>query len=454
MSREGGENVPPASRHGTRAALRAGQLASLRRLLVALEENPFYAPRLRAADLTGELRSLEQFTSSLPTIEKSELVEDQRRHPPYGSNLTYPLERYFRYHQTSGTSGEPLRWLDTRESWQWMLETWQQVFRVAGITPEDRIFFPFSFGPFLGFWTAWDAARQLGCLAIPGGGMGSKARLEVLIANGATAFCSTPTYAIRLAEVAEKEGVDLERARVRRIFVAGEPGGSVAAVRRRLAELWPRAEIFDHHGMTEVGPVSFQNPHVPEVLHVMESSYLAEILEPGSERPAAVGDVGELVLTTLGRLGSPLLRYRTGDLVRRSPRSAEELGFPELGLEGGVLARCDDMVVVRGVNLYPSALDQVIRSLPEVAEYRVELSSSGALTEVEVQVEPAAACSDPRALARRLEDDFRNAFQMRIPVRPVPFGSLPRFELKAKRWLRARAGEGRPEPGRPGPERV
>lgn len=414
--------------------LRDHQLSSLRRLLAALGDNPFYAPRLRAAGLSAGLRDLAQFTAAMPLTEKGELTEDQRRHPPWGSNLTYPLERYVRYHQTSGTSGEPLRWLDTQESWQWMLETWQRVFEVAGVTTIDRIFFPFSFGPFLGFWTAWDAARQLGCVVIPGGGMGSKARLEVLLTNRVTAFCSTPTYAVRLAEVAAEEGIDLGSSGVRRIFVAGEPGGSIGAVRNRLSQLWPRAQIFDHHGMTEVGPVSFQNPRFPEILHVMESSYLAEILDPESGRPVEPGDIGELVLTTLGRLGSPLLRYRTGDLVCRSRRSPSELGFAELALEGGILARCDDMVVVRGVNLYPSAVDQVIRSLPQVAEYQVEISTSGTLTEVLVQLEPTGDCQDPEGLARRLEDGFRNAFQMRIPVALAPPGSLPRFDLKARRW--------------------
>jgi phenylacetate-CoA ligase len=422
----------------SRASLEADQLAKLRRLLGELQPgNRFYAPRLRDAGLGAELREVSEFTSRMPFTTKDELVADQERHPPYGTNLTYPLDRYVRFHQTSGTTGKPLRWLDTAESWSWMVDSWVRVFRAAGAGPEDRIFFPFSFGPFLGFWAAFDAAPRLGALALPGGGMSSKGRLRVLLDNAATALCCTPTYAIRLAEVAAEEGVDLGRSSVRRIFVAGEPGGSVPAIRQRLTDLWGGAGVWDHHGMTEVGPVSYPNPERPGILHVMESSYLAEVLDPESGEPVGPGGLGELILTTLGRLGSPLLRYRTGDLVRISEHTPEELGTPDLALDGGILARADDMVVVRGVNLYPSAVEQVVRRVDGIAEYRVELGRSGSMAELRVRVEPAPEVRDPEALARELEDAFRTAFQLRVPVLVADRGALPRFELKAKRWVRS-----------------
>lgn len=422
----------------SRAALEAEQLRRLRSLLAELlsENNRFWVPRLRAAGLDQGIGSLEEFAERLPRVTKAELVEDQSLHPPYGTNLTYPLVHYTRYHQTSGTTGAPLRWLDTKESWQAQLDTWKQVLRVSGIGPDDRLFVPFSFGPFLGFWTAFEAATELGCLTIPGGGMGSKARLEVMLRSAATAFCATPTYAIRLAEVAAEEGIDLACSQVRRIVVAGEPGGSVPAVRRRIAQLWLGAEVFDHHGMTEVGPVSFPNPQFPGLLHVHEPNFFAEVLDPESGRPVAAGTPGELVLTTLERRASPLLRYRTGDLVQRAQQPVEELGFLETALVGGILSRVDDMVVVRGVNLYPSAVDEVVRAVGEVAEYRVILETGGALSEVRVEVEPNPTVVDGEVLAGRVEDAFRQAFQLRIPVVAVPRGTLPRFELKAKRWLR------------------
>lgn len=417
-----------------RAALEAEQLRLLRRLLGALAgDNGFYTPRLRRAGLDGTIEDLHALERLEPTT-KDALVADQKAHPPYGTNLTYPLEHYQRFHQTSGTSGVPLVWLDTRESWSWMVDTWCEVLRVAGLGSDDRLLVPFSFGPFLGFWAAFDAGRRLGCLTLPGGGMSSAARVRLLDAHRVTAICCTPTYALHLAEVAAAEGVDLAASTVRTVVVAGEPGGSIPETRRQIAERWG-ARVFDHHGMTEVGPVSVPNPEHPDVLHVLESAYIAEIVDPESGRAVAPGEIGELWLTTLGRLGSPLLRYRTGDLVRRSRRSPEVLGRVDLALEGGILARVDDMVVVRGVNLYPSAVEAVVRRAAGGAEYRVELDRSRALVEVRVELEVPNGDDAGEAVAD-LERALRDAFQLRIPVTPVSAGALPRFELKARRWLR------------------
>ena len=211
-----------------RSAIEADQLAKLRQLLAALiPANPFYTAKLRNA----EVASLADFFERTPFTFKHELVQDQCDHAPFGSNLTYPVERYTRFCQTSGTTGSPMHWLDTPESWAWMLDSWAQVYRAAGVTAEDRIFFAFSFGPFLGFWTAFESAARIGCLCIPGGGMRSGARLRTIIDTGATVLCSTPTYAIRLAEVAAEEKIDLTAAKVRKIIVSGEPGGGI---RRRV----------------------------------------------------------------------------------------------------------------------------------------------------------------------------------------------------------------------------
>lgn len=425
-------NRPPAAHQ-----LVAHQLAALDRLLREVAaSNPFYAPRLAAAGLGGGVASLERFTEGMPFTTKAEIVDDQLRHPPFGSNLTYPLERYVRCHQTSGTTSTPIRWLDTAESWSWVLDAWERVLRESGVTAADRVFFPFSFGPFLGFWGAFDAAARMGCLVLPGGGMGSRERLAALITTGATALCLTPTYALHLGEVARSEGIDLGASAVRRLIVAGEPGGSLAATRERISALWGGAQVLDHHGMTEIGPVSFPNLEHPGVLHVLERAYLAEVLDPATLEPVAPGQTGELVLTNLGRTASPLLRYRTGDLVRRDERGPELLGKTELALAGGILARTDDMVVVRGVNLYPSAIEKVIRTEPEVAEFRVELGGAAALAELRLLVEPLAEVADPEAMRARLERALREAFHLRLPVMLAAPGSLPRFELKARRWTR------------------
>jgi phenylacetate-CoA ligase len=286
----------------------------------------------------------------------------------------------------------------------------------------------------LGFWTAFEAACQWGCRAIPGGGLSSLARLEAIRDNRADVLLATPTYVLRLAEVARAEKIDLESLAVRTIIVAGEPGGSVPAVRRRIQSLWPQAAIFDQHGMTEVGPVSYQCPGRPGTLLVMGNAFLAEIIDPPSGQPAVRGEPGELVLTTLGRLGSPLLRYRTGDLVQEDLEAARE-GICELALRRGILGRTDDMVQVRGVNVYPTAIDELLRSIPAVAEYQVELDRAEMRTELRLRIEPSAECSDGRDLARQIETRFRSRFHLRAAVSLCPPGSLPRFEMKARRFV-------------------
>jgi len=405
------------------------QLSKLRALFAEIcGRNPFYSAKLAGIDLN--IPSVEWFFENIPFTLKREMIEDQHAHPPFGSNLTYPLERYTRFSQTNGTTGAPLRWLDTPESWDWMVGNWTRVFRAAGVAAGDRIFFAFSFGPFLGFWVAFDAASRLGCLAIPGGGMRSSARLHAILDNHATVLCCTPTYAIRLGESAGEERIDLSSSKVRTIIVAGEPGGSIKGTQARIETLWPGAKVFDHHGMTEVGPVSYACPKRERVLHVIEESYLAEVIDPVTGRASSKG---ELILTNLGRLGSPLIRYRTGDIVQRAEHEHCACGSSDLALEGGILARTDDMVVVRGVNLYPSAIEEILRACDGVAEYRVEIRTDRALSELNIQVEPS---HDDHGLAHRLESALRDTLALRIPVSLVPRGSLPRFEMKAQRWVR------------------
>jgi phenylacetate-CoA ligase len=266
--------------------------------------------------------------------------------------------------------------------------------------------------------------------------MNSTARLHVLRDNRANILCCTPTYAIRLAEVAAAERIDLTGLAVRTVIVAGEPGGSVAGTRALLERLWPGARIFDHHGMTETGPVSYECPCRPGVLHVMESEFVAEIVDPDSGEPLAPGSAGELVLTNLGRTASPVIRYRTGDMVQSGALDRPcECGSVELALEGGILARRDDMVIIRGVNVYPSAIEDVLRGCGGVAEYRVEIATVRSMVELRLQVEPESGVRH-EDLAHRLDSALRDAFGLRIPAEIVPSGTLPRFEMKAKRWIR------------------
>ena len=398
--------------------------------------NPFYRRKLDGAGVSGDCDRVE----SLPFTTRAELEQDQAAHPPYGTNLTYDLPRYCRYHQTSGTGGRPVRWLDTAESWEWFKRCWRYIYRAAGVAvapdgrPGDRLLFPFSFGPFIGFWAAFESAASMGLLAIPAGGLSTAARLRMLLDNEATVVCCTPTYALRMAEVAAEQNIDLARSAVRALFVAGEPGGNIPETRSRIETAWG-ARLFDHSGMTEMGAVSFECAENPGGLHVTESEFIAEVVDPDTMRSVPEGAPGELVLTNLGRWGSPLIRYRTNDRVRMT-RGRCACGRWFARLEGGILGRLDDMFIVRGNNVFPTAVEAVVRRFPEVAEFRLTVLEGGPLTQVRLEIEPAAADSSPDGLADRVGRSIQESLSFRAEVVHVPPGTLPRFEMKAKRFVK------------------
>ncbi|HEY7601597.1 MAG TPA: AMP-binding protein [Methylomirabilota bacterium] len=405
--------------------------------------NAFWRARLQAAGVRDprDLGSWDD-VERLPRLTKAELVADQTAHPPFGANLTYPLDRYVRVFQTSGTTGRPIRWLETEASWAWWARCWAFVFRAAGLGPGDRLFFPFSFGLFVGFWAGLEGARVIGAMAIPGGGQDSATRLHAIRELGATALVCTPSYGLHLAEVARAQEVDPGALGVRTTVHAGEPGAGIPAVRQRLEQLWG-ARAYDHAGMTEVGAYGFECA-AQAGLHVNELEFVAEVLDPESGRPVAPGEVGELTLTNLGRWGAPVLRYRSGDRVRLG-RGACACGRTFARLEGGILGRVDDMLVVRGVNVFPSALEGIVRRFAVVDEFQIEVFRRGMLDEVRLVleidggVEPAESV---RATVDRVAEAVRRDLGIRVEVAAVPVRTLPRYELKARRVVR------REEPGR------
>src|SRR5947208_11841334 len=386
----------------------AARLPELRRT------NPFYRARLsERASSVGDL----------PFTTKTELSEDQAARPPFGTNLTYPLERYVRLHQTSGTTGRPLRILDDAESWEWWRECWQPIYRAAGVSAADRIFFAFSFGPFVGFWSAFAGAERLGALCLTGGAMTTTERVAAIVATEATVLMCTPTYALRLSEAAREEGIDLARSALRVSIHAGEPGASIPATRERI-EKELGVESFDHTGATEVGPHGF-SCSARDGVHINESEFIVEVI--GTDGEVRDEGDGELVLTNLGRWCMPVIRYRTGDRVRAA-RGSCSCGRTLVKLAGGIAGRVDDMVTVRGVNVFPSAIEAIIRRFDEVGEYRVELARVREMDELRCVVEGSADA------AERLAGAIHRELGIRCAVEAVAPGTLPRFEMKAKRF--------------------
>jgi phenylacetate-CoA ligase len=365
----------------------------------------------------------------LPLTTRQEIERDQEQHPPFGTLLTRPLAEFTRLHQTSGSSGRPLVWLDTPDSWQWWQRCWRTIFGAAGVTAADRVFFPFSFGPFIGFWTAFETAASCGNLVLSGGGMSTAARLEFMVQHQATVVCCTPTYALRLAEVAAAEGCDLRSTPVRALIVAGEPGGSLPATRSRIEEAFG-ARVFDHAGMTEIGAWGFECLDNPGGLHVMESEFIAEVLDPLTGLPAEDGRDGELVLTNLGRSGMPLIRYRSGDQASLT-RGPCPCGRHLARIPGGLRGRRDDMMIIRGNNVFPSAVENILRGFAEVAEFRMSVEHHGPLAELMIEIEPLPGAGD--SVCHRVTQAVVDRLHLRPLVRLAAPGALPRYEMKARR---------------------
>src|SRR2546428_87470 len=347
--------------NASRSLIEEHQLARLQLgLSRILPHNRFYEEKLLSNTPSLTLQNIDDL-SSFPYTTKQELVADQELHPLFGSNLTYPLSEYVRMHQTSGTTGQPLKVLDTQESWDWWADCWKSVYQAAGVTRDDIVFLAFSFGPFIGFWSAYEGAKRLGALTVPGGGMDSLQRLRVIEEIGATVLVCTPSYALRLAEVAQEHDMDMRSSSVRVTIHAGEPGASIPATRGRIERAW-NARTYDHAGMTELGAYGYSCSE-QQRLHVNESEFAAEILDPRNHQPVSEGQVGELVLTNLGRWGSPAIRYRTGDLVRHGGYSCG-CGRAFFSLAGGVVGGGVDLLLLGGVYIYPLGLGDVLARFP------------------------------------------------------------------------------------------
>ena len=409
-------------------SLSTHQLECLNRLLSStLPANKFYSSKYSGLSIpiceSGALESLNQL-DQLPFTFKDELIGNESS-AGFASNLTYPIEEYSRFHRTSGTRGRPMIVLDTASDWHWWMETWQYVLDSADMSSSDRVVMAFSFGPFIGFWSAFDAAVERGALVAPTGAMTTIARLELIRSIKATIIFCTPSYALHMAEVAKENQIDVGNLAVEKIIVAGEPGGSIPAVRDQIESFW-NAKVIDHSGASEVGPWGYADP-ASRGIYVNEAQFIAEFLTIESGETADEHELSELVLTTLGRAGSPVIRYRTGDLVRPTWNDDQPCNF--VLLDGGVLGRTDDMMIIRGVNVFPTSIEQILRGFPEVVEYRLTVFKEASMDQLKIEIEDRL--EDPA----RVVTELNVRLGLRVDVKCVPMGSLPRFEAKGKRFI-------------------
>ncbi|MEY2532520.1 MAG: phenylacetate-CoA ligase [bacterium] len=405
-----------------RIAPDAERLARLNALIaLAAERSAFQRARLP----DGPLASLADLRS-IPRSQKDDLIADQAANPPFGTNLTFPLERYTHLHQTSGTSDATLRVLDTAEDWAWWRRCLGDVLRAAGVVASDRVALAHSFGPYIQFWASYEGVQETGAMVLALGGMDSIQRLATMRDYGATTLLCTPTYAIHLARIAEQNSLCAALEPVQRVVCTGEPGGSIPSVRRQIETAWG-ARCYDHAGLSEVGSLAYPCAEAGG-MHLREDEFVAEVLCPETGEPVADGAVGELVVTALGRTGFPVIRYRTGDVIEQRPEPCPA-GHPGRWLPRGILGRSDDMVVIRGMNVFPSAVEQILREFDGLGEFRITFyTEPRAMDEVKVEVEIARP-TDARAIQARL----RQRLGLRVRIVPLKPGILPVQIGKARR---------------------
>jgi len=421
-----------------RDRLEALQLAKLRRQVGwAAARSPWYRRTLDGIEVES-LRTIDDLRR-LPTLTRDQWLSSQFEHPPYGELPTIDGAGAIRVHTTSGTSGRgPLRALDSRKDWAWIAEMWAYAIWGCGVRPGDTAYIAFGYGSFIGFWGLHYAMEKIGVLNVPGGAQSTEARVRQIIDFGATVVASTPTYALRMAQEAEQLGIDLAGSAVTRVILSGEPAGSIPQTKALIEDRWG-AKAFDTAGMTEIGTIMvFECAHQPGGTHIIEDHVIEEVIDPGTLEPVAYGERGERVVTSFGRGAVPLLRYRSGDLVCKVPAATCSCGRSFDIYEGGILGRVDDMKIIRGTNVYPRAIEAIVREFGEVDEFQTVITRERLRDEITLRVELKSDVPDGRwgelepALHKRLAHAHEG---LNFRIQRAGAGELPRFELKAQRTV-------------------
>src|SRR5574340_193231 len=426
-----------------RADLERLQLTKLRRIAAwASENSPFHRSRWDAVGFHPQQLATLADLRHMPFMTREEWMASIAELPMFGDLPATPHEKAIRYHLTSGTSGRtPIRVLDGMKDWEWIAEMWCYGMWAFGVRPEDVVYIAFGYGQFIGFWGLHYASEKIGALVIPGGAQTTEARVKMIMEMGATTVASTPTYALRLWQQAAEMGIDLAKdSKVNKLILSGEPAGSIPAVKRQLEEAWG-AKAGDTAGMTEVGTIMlFECDRQPGGTHIIEDHFIEEVVDPVTGDPVGYGQLGERVVTSFGRGFIPVLRYRTKDMVLKVPASTCSCGRTGDIYDGGIRGRWDDMKLIRGTNVYPRAVEAIVREYDAIDEFQSYIWRNDIRDEIviKVEVKPGREAEWP-ALQQQLGHALAHAHEnLRFEVERMELGTLPRFELKAKRLVDAR----------------
>jgi phenylacetate-CoA ligase len=384
----------------------------------------------------GDIRTFEDI-GRVPLVEKAMMRPIQKKDPyPYGDALCVPLEEVTEFRQTSGTTGQPVYQPDTWQDWEWWAECWATFLWAQGYRPSDRVFFPFGYNVFVAFWAAHYAAEKLGCEVVPGGVLDTQARILKIQELKATAMMATPTYVLGMADIArDRLGIDPAKdLTIRRITVAGEPGGLVPATKSRMEEAW-NAKVYDHAGATEIGAWGFECSAQPGALHVNEAMFLTQVQDSVTGEPIEEpGRRGKMIITALDRYAQPCVRFDSKDIVEVSLEKCE-CGRTYRLFPGGVVGRSDDITKVKGVLLAPSAIEDVVRSIPELGdEFEVIVDKKGDVDQISLKVETRQGAARTPEIEERLKTELRLKTNLGYKISFHNHGELTRYEVKAKRF--------------------
>lgn len=419
-----------------REKLKVLQLNKFKRIFKWTYENSkFHKSLYKAAGIKPDDIKTFNDIKKIPKVEKSMMRGIQNKDPfPYGDALCVPLEEVSTFRQTSGTTGQPVYQPDTWQDWEWWSECWSYILWAQGYRPKDRVFIPFGYNIFVAFWAGHYAAEKLGCEVVPGGVLDTQSRILKIQELQATAMMATPTYILRMADVAKnKMGIEPSKLSISKITCAGEPGAGIPSTKKRMEDAWG-AKVYDHSGATEIGAWSYECNKQPCGMHVNEAMFLVEIedLVTGEiiEEP---GKTGKMVITAFDRIAQPCIRFDSKDVIEWDSEPCS-CGRSFRVIKGGVIGRADDITKVKGVLLSPAAIEEVVRSIQGLGdEYEVVVDKQGDVDRIKLKVELMPEASKQN-IEPVLKDQLRLKTNLGYRIEYYDYGDLPKYEVKAKRF--------------------
>jgi phenylacetate-CoA ligase len=428
-------------------AIENAKLAALTPFLY--ENSPFYRRRFdRLGLVPSDIRTLEDL-AKWPVVDRLEMIDDALAHPPYGTYSTMTdavwAERGWMMFTSSGSTGPPrvFRYSQfDRELWAWANA---RALCAMGIGKGDTVFMISGYGPHVWAWGVQFALTKMGVPVIPGGGLDAKARAGIVLRFRPSVLLSTPSYVLYLGRVLQEQGYNPAKLGLRTLFVGGEPAMGIPQTRDRIETLWG-ARLVEFYGCTEAAPhvggfscAASKGAGGPVATHLLEDVQIWELVDPVSRARLPDGERGLTVCTSLSSESSPQLRFLVGDYAVFD-RSRCACGRSHVRALGAFAGRADDLINLRGIKMFPSQIEEAIRSLPRVGdEFEIVITTApDGLDVMTLRIEHPDHLS-PDALRRALQDELRTRLELRVGVEVLAPGTLPKTEFKAKRVKDSRA---------------